>query len=270
MLTCRSAAKGSMSVIASIAINIPVTLLFMVVGLGLFVFYQRPDLMGDAAPGYMPPGKGQKVFATFILRELPAGVTGLAMAGLFAAGLSSLNSALNAMSSTFVNDFYKRLRPGRDERHYLRVGRTAVVGWGVVLGAFACVCVFWQRSNGQSLIDFALMVMVFAYAGLVAVFVTALFTRRGSEASVIAALVVGFVIVLMLNWQPWVNEDGVGKLTLAFPWQMLIATSIAFGVACCGRRNLALADEPIDATEKVPHESSHAAPPIQTAYDATS
>ncbi|MBI1375832.1 MAG: sodium:solute symporter [Phycisphaera sp.] len=266
MLTCRSSMKGSMSAIASIAINIPVTLLFMVVGLGLYVFYQRPDLMGDAAPGYAPGG-GEKVFATFILRELPPGVTGLAMAGLFAAGLSSLNSALNAMSSTFVSDFYKPACPGRDEKHYLAVGRLAVVGWGVVLGAFACICVYWQRAIGSTLIDFALMVMVFAYAGLVAVFLTAIFTRRGSELSAIAALVVGFVTVLTLNWQPWVGEDGAGKLTIAFPWQMLIATTLAFGVACSGRRSAALADD--QPVKSAPADVA-ATPSVDPAYKAAS
>jgi len=73
---------------------------------------------------------------------------------------------------------------GRDERHYLRAGRVGVVVTGAVLCAFASFCVFWQRAHddagGGGLLGFALSVMVFAYAGMAAVFVTALFTRRGA------------------------------------------------------------------------------------------
>jgi len=236
MLTCRNAVKGSASVVWSLALNIPITALFLLVGLLLYIYYQRPDVMGDAAPTYEMV-RSQKVFANFILHEMPVGLKGLLMAGLFAAGLSSLNSALNAMSSAFVSDFYRQWRHGRDERHYLLVGRIAVLAWGVILGSFACLCVYWHRASGGDLIAFALMVMVFAYAGLVAVFVIVIFTRRGSEASVIAALIVGFVTVLLLNWQPWVGEDGAGTLSLGFPWKMLIASGLAFGVACMGRRS---------------------------------
>ncbi len=198
MLTCSSARKGAASVIIATIGGVPVVAMFMAVGLLLYVFYQMPEVMGDAAPGYVVDDS-RRVFLGFILRELPAGLRGLMFAGLFAAGLSSLNSALNSMSSTVVNDFYKQLRPDRTERHYLLIGRLGVVFWGLILGAFAVVCVYWQRSGEQTLIDFALGVMTFAYSGLLGVFATALLTRRGSSASAIAALVVGAAIIFMLN-----------------------------------------------------------------------
>jgi SSS family solute:Na+ symporter len=120
MLTCRSAVRGSWSAVLGVLVGLPVTALFMTLGLLLYVFYQRPDLMGAAAPAYPAP-EGKEVFLAFILREMPPGMPGVMMAGLFAAGIGSLNSALNAMSATFLNDFYRPLRPDRDERHYLAV-----------------------------------------------------------------------------------------------------------------------------------------------------
>ena len=230
MLTCKNAVQGSRSAVAGILIGIPVTTLFMLTGLLLFIFYKRPDIMGVAAPGYPLEGS-REVFLTFILREMPAGMTGLMMAGLFAAALSTLNSGLNAMSSIFVNDFYRRIKPDREERHYLKIGIWGVVGWGVVLGLFAVFSALWQASRpNTTLIDFALTVMVFAYSGLVAVYLTALFTRRGNSFSVISALAVGFVAVVLMqsNW----------SAQLAFPWQMFIATSLAFGVCLAGRRKV--------------------------------
>lgn len=198
MLTCSSAPRGAASVIIATIGGVPVVAMFMAVGLLLYVFYQRPEIMGDETPGYLVDDSRQ-VFLWFILRELPAGLRGLMFAGLFAAGLSSLNSALNSMSSTVVNDFYKEIRPNRSERHYLLIGRIGVVVWGVILGGFAVVCIYWQRSGEQTLIDFALGVMTFAYSGLLGVFATALLTRRGSSNSTVAALVVGAAMIFMLN-----------------------------------------------------------------------
>jgi SSS family transporter len=227
-LTCGSAVKGSWSTVTAVLVGLPVTATFMLIGLLLWVFYQRPDLMGAVAPAYQPESSRQ-VFLTFIIREMPAGLSGLMMAGLFAAALSTVNSAINSMASAFVGDFYRRFRPERTEVQYVRVGRFAVMGFGVLLALFAVASVFWQEARPQTtLIDFALQVMVFAYSGLVAVFITAIFTKRGSAASVVAALIAGFAAVALMQWK-------YAKV-VAFPWQMFIATGLAFGVCLIGRR----------------------------------
>lgn len=248
MLTCKTSTRGAMSVIAATVAAVPVVALFMVVGLLLWVFYNRPELMGDAAPGYVVFDSA-RIFLSFILRELPAGLSGLMIAGLFAAGLSSLNSGLNSMSSTVVNDFYKTMRPGREDRHYLRVGRGLVVGWGVVLGGFACLCVYWQQSGDATLIDFALGVMLFAFAGLLGVFFTAVLTRRGNAASAVAALIVGFLAVLVMNGPAMglaagLLPEGTGAVmlevlepvtSLAFPWKLALAAALSTAVCVVGR-----------------------------------
>ncbi len=218
MLTCRSAVRGSMSLILSYLIGWPVIALFMLVGLLLY-FYYGPDAVDS-----------KYVFVTFILQEMPAGLRGLMMAGLFAAAMSSLDSALNAMASVTVSDFY---RPSRSRRGHgdvtpgrqVRVSRIAVVLWAIPLGLFASFCVFWHEHSERRLIDFALGVMVFAYSGLLAVFLTALFTRRGNSASVIAALVIGFLTTLALQLTP-----------LAPAWNMLVATALSLCVCCLPRR----------------------------------
>ena len=157
----------------------------------------------------------------------------VSMAGLFAAALSSLNSELNAMSSTLINDIIKEFKPGLEERTYVRLGRFGVVGWGLALGGFAMFAAFWQSSGDTALIPFALGVMMFAYSGLVAVFFTALFTKRGSTVSVMAAFFIGAATVLLLNWQPW-TAIGWAELDVAFTWKMFIATGLAFTVCVLG------------------------------------
>lgn len=248
MLTCRNAVAGGRSVIMAILISLPIVSLFMLIGLLLYIFYQRPDVMGEHAPGY-PVNDSRKIFLTFILREMPAGMSGLMIAGLMSVAISSLASALNAMSATAIRDFYRHLRPERHERHYVFAGRVGVAAWGVILAGFACFCVVWQRVSDLPLIDFALSVMNFAYAGLLAVFVTAIFTRRGSNRSAIAALVAGFLAVLVMQPPVWNRAAGlfsqvvagpdealIPAMNLAFPWQLVIATSIATFVCCLGRR----------------------------------
>lgn len=248
MLTCRSAIRGGQSAIVAILLGMPIIVLFMVVGLLLFVFYQRPDLAGHGGAGYAP-GDTRKVFLTFILREMPRGMSGLMIAGLFSVGISSLASALNAMAATFVKDIWVHVG-GRDEKTGVRVGRWAVVGWGLVLGGFACACVAWQEGSQTKLIDFALSVMTFAYAGLLGAFATALFTRRGSTWSVIAAIVVGAAAVLALQdtTLDWVRA-GVGQqdghwsdvLRMAWPWRLVVASAAAFATCCLGARPGAVA-----------------------------
>ena len=239
MLTCRSARHGSWSVIIANLIGWPVVFMFLCMGLLLYVYYQQPDVMGAAAVEYQIDDT-RKVFLEFILHEMPLGLRGLMLAGLFAAAMSSTDSALNAMASTTVADFYRPLAQNRgiDPADELKVARLAVLFWALVLGAFACFCVFWQKASGHTLIDFALGVMVFAYSGLLAVFCTALFTKRGNAVSVAAALATGFLCVLLLqdfawkHWALWFNID----FTLAFPWKMLLATLLSFVVCCLGKR----------------------------------
>jgi len=243
MLTCRTARQGGWSAIVSNLIGWPVVLLFLCMGLLLYVFFERPDIMGAAAPGYRTDDS-RKVFLEFILHEMPAGLRGLMIAGLFAAAMSSLDSALNAMASTAIADFYRPWRRRRDgtkavdPRRELRASRLAVVVWAVCRASFAIACVFWQQRSDDTLITFALGVMVFAYSGLLAVFLTALFTRRGNGTSVAAALGSGFLCVLLLQgfvWDRWAPKLGL-DFSLAFPWKMLIGTAVSFAVCCLGRR----------------------------------
>ena len=96
--------------IASQFITVLVVCLFLSVGLLLYVFYRRPDVMGAAAPGYVPAGKLDAAYPRFILREMPTVLSGLAIAGFFAVAQGSMDSAINAMASSAVADLYFPLR----------------------------------------------------------------------------------------------------------------------------------------------------------------
>lgn len=232
LLTCNNARKGSWSVISGVLIGIPVVLLFLVVGLLLWL-HTRSSIG-------VPP-KGSDVFLKYILSGMPIGAAGLMIAGVLAAGPAGINASLNSMASTFVEDVYKPEVPNRDERHYVRVGRLATAGWGVLMGAFALFCVYWQQESREEILPFVLGVMGFAYAGLLGIFITALFTKRGNEYTAIAALIVGFAVVLLLQpaiWS-WLARhlsfpDALATLKLASPWRLLVGASISTLVCIAG------------------------------------
>ena len=184
-LTCKSARQGAISALTGTLVGIPVVTLFLMVGSLLYVYYQCPQVMGPNPPS--PPANAGEVFQAFILTSMPSGLSGLMIAGVLAIGPAGINATLNGMASTLINDLYRPLAPGKSERHYLAAGRLGVLLCGVLLTAFAVVCVFWKHSRpDQPLIDFALNVMGYAYAGLLGVFLCALLTRRGTSVSVIA------------------------------------------------------------------------------------
>ena len=245
LLACNSAKRGAWSTITSTLITIPTVAVFAVIGLLLWVLYARPDLMGRETPAYAT-GDSADVFLKWVLNETPLGFAGLMIAGVLAAGPAGINASLNSMGSTLIADIYKPLRPGRSEAHYVAMGRWAVVAWGVVLGAMAILCIAWQRASGETIISFVLNVMAFAYAGLLGVFFTALFTRRGTTVSVIGAMVAGFVVVLILQptilpmwlgwlgWTEWMRER-LGSVVIAGPWRLVAGTVVATAVCLAGR-----------------------------------
>jgi SSS family transporter len=226
MLTCKSAARGAWSVVAASVVGACVVALFLALGLLLHIFYQRPDIMG---PGVAPaaPDDTRKVFLTFILEEIRSPWRGVMLAGLLAAAMGSLDSALNAMASAVVVDFYRPLRPGRDERHYLRASRGAVALCAVVLAGVACACIAWHRPETEGIIEFALGVMVFAYGGMLGVFLVALFTKRGSDRSAVLAMLAGAAVVVASRV---IRARWPGVIDLAFGWEMTAATLVSAGV----------------------------------------
>src|SRR5262249_33818064 len=110
-------------------------LLFLVLGVGLFVLWQQGTLQ-------LPEGtKNDAVFGFFIVHFLPTGVVGVLIAAVLAASMASLASSMNSAAGAFVTDFYRPLRPGLGEGHYLRVSRLMTSFWGTTRIAVALLAV---------------------------------------------------------------------------------------------------------------------------------
>ena len=239
-LIAKSPARGAASVIASQFIGMAVVSLFLCIGLLLFLFYRQG--------GHPMPQAHTAMYPNFLLHELPTGLAGLAMAGLFAVAQGSLDSAMNALASSIVADVWEPLRKRRlprtstDAAPAASVGSHAskwvVAGVGAAMVGFALLCAAIYDPHTTTLLDFALGVMTFAFSGMLAVFLTALLTTRGNSLSVLAALLTGALYVGLLQdrivaiWSPWFFGH---PLKIAWPWWMPLATLPAFAICAAPR-----------------------------------
>jgi len=246
MLTTKSKSKASLSLIASQFVTAGVQAIFLAIGLLLFIFYKRPDIMGGRAPHDIV-GSSMQVYPQFLLNHLPSGLRGLAMAGMFAAAQGSLDSAINAMASSAVADIYWPIQSARGKAIDTgqRSPRIAVACMGILLIAFAIAsAIVYDPHGSRSLLDFALGVMAFAYTGLLGVFLTALLSRRGNSRSVVIALLAGALTTTLLQpniFAAWTTRLAGHPLHLASFWWMPIGTAISFTICCAGRASTKLA-----------------------------
>ncbi len=243
-LTCKDEKEGGRAIVISTIIAIPVVWLFISIGQLLYVFYDRPDLMGSGsalASAKEFNGERITIFMYYILNELPAGMKGLVTVGVFAAAISTINSGLNSMSSVIVQDFYRPWRERKSptsEKHFVFAGRLSMGLVGIALFLMSILSFYWQKYTDMPLLEFALSVMVFAYSGLLGVYFTVIFTKRGSPLSVVLALATGFFITL-LQQSYIVDVIGLPESWkgLAFSWQLCIGTASSFLVCQLGNDN---------------------------------
>ncbi|MDH5432867.1 MAG: sodium:solute symporter [Gammaproteobacteria bacterium] len=243
VLSCKSSTEATKSLLFSSILTLPIVLLFLTIGLLLYIVYQRPDIMlSGEATEIIQEFKGEKIsiFMYYVLNEMPAGFKGMIAIGIVAAGLSTLNSGLNSMSSVLVEDFYRPFLARRNitktDHHYVKAGRIGMFVVSIALAMMAILSFYWQRYTDTSLLAFALSVMAFSYSGLLGVYFTALFTKRGNVNSVLLSLIVGFILILLCQSyiQDFLNIEWL-KFDLAFPYQLCIASGIAFLVCFAGK-----------------------------------
>ena len=233
-LACRDVKQASMSLVWSQLISLPIVLVFLLVGSLLFVKY-KSEFMATGVPSQFF-ADARDIFPQYIKNHIPMGVRGLMITGLLAAALSSFNSAINAMASSFVTDLYLPIRADRGkavkgDAEQLSSSRKMVFFMGMLLTGFAIVTAVMQEASGLNLVDFATGVMCFAYAGMIGVFLTAIFTKRGNTASVVAAIVVGALIIIPLMFQKQI----FGTQYIAWTWWAPIGGIISTTICMLGK-----------------------------------
>jgi SSS family solute:Na+ symporter len=136
---------------------------------------------------------GDMVFPTMVAHLLPVGLRGLVVGGLLSALMSSLASLFNSCATLFTVDIYEKLRPGREERELVRVGRIAT---GVVVGfGLMWIPIMKRISEGNAgLYDYLQNVQGFLAPPITAVFLLGIFSKRINSDGAFYGLIVGFFL----------------------------------------------------------------------------
>jgi SSS family solute:Na+ symporter len=197
--------------------------LFLIIGVGLYVFYRgQPSQTPDA------------IFPRFIIEVMPPGLTGLVIAAILAAAMSTVSGALNSLSAATTHDIYLPLRKRSvDGRELLRIGRRFTLMWAVILIGGAML----YRQQGTPVVVIALAIASFTYGGLLGAFFLALRWPQARQRDAMAGMAVSITIMAFIVFagrlvQAYpVLEPILGRFVgIAWPWYVLIGTTITFVV----------------------------------------
>jgi SSS family transporter len=229
------------SMLMSAAVNIPMDMLFLAVGSALWVVFGgdagAARLAGDIAAqkGLSSPEQGfDFVYPYYVVQSFPAGVRGLVLAGVLAASMSSLDSAIAALSSTGVKCVWETyVRPKASEAHYLNVGRAMSLGFALAITAVA----FWVwlagdtggEGSGFGVLALGLKVLSWIFPPLLGIFLVGVLTRRGRDSGNLIALAMGIGTLLCVEF--WPELTGAERSPFAWTWNALVGCTITFCVA---------------------------------------
>ncbi len=179
---------------------IPVSALFFLIGTALFVYYL------NAAPESLP-AKADQVFPYFIVNELPVGLVGLVIAGVLAAGMSTLDSSLNSSATVFTIDFYKRvLNTEADDHAQLRMIRlvTAVIGVVATLASLVMI-------NAKTALDVWWQISAIFGGGMLGLFLSAILMPKLRSRHALYAVLTGLVFIAWASATKfWFTSAGLG------------------------------------------------------------
>ena len=219
VLSCKNEKQANLSLYGATLLSIPVSMLFLSIGLLLYLYYQ------DHAISQKFQNESVTIFMYYILNEMPEGLKGFVTVGAIAAALSSTNSVLGAMSSVAIEDIYKPYRlkkdPSTDEYHFVKMAKVMVLVFALALSTMALLSYIVHSKSEIPIISFALGVMAYAYSGLLGVFASAIFTKRGNSKLVPYALAGGFLTVLSMQGYTF-------GLDVGFAWQLILGMLVSF------------------------------------------
>lgn len=207
-LSCRNVRQAKIALVAAGAADLASTFLFLSVGVAVFAFYQAfPE---PAVTALLGEGRNDYVFPYFIRHELPAGLRGLLIAALFAAAMSSLDSALSGLASSAYFD----LGQGGDAE---RSGEGSAPRVLVVLFAVILALIAFLLGSQPSILWFGLKIMGYTYGGLLGLFFLAYAApqRVDDTMNVIAALSSVAVVIAATRW-------GFGWGPVPWPWAIVV------------------------------------------------
>ena len=175
---------------------IPVSAVFFMIGTGLYAFYK-------VHPGILPDGVGADyVFPFFIVNELPVGLTGLLIASIFAAGMSTIATSVTSSSTIILTDYYQRFRKHAGNRERMLVLKLSSVGVRVagILVAFAFMSV-------QSALDAWWALASIFSGGMLGLFLLGYISKKARNFDAVLGVVCGVILVCWIVISPFVHAN---------------------------------------------------------------
>lgn len=214
--------RASLALLSSGAVVLGQFIGFLFIGVLLFAFYapfNAPEYAnaGVAGSGFaatFPFTGGDQVFPDFITKHMPSGLSGLVVAAIFAAALSS---SLNSIAATFVNDLYKPFKPQSDDRHFLRVSHWLTLAFGIVQIVVALAV---MRQN-RSALDQALSIASLFNGPVLGVFLVGTILKRVSQTPALVGMTASILLMLYIKF----------FTPIAYTWYVLIGSLTTFAVA---------------------------------------
>jgi len=195
-MVTKDPAEARKSIWANAVIAAPGALLFFCLGTGLYVFYQlHPEKLD-------PTIQIDQIFPTFIATELPIGIAGLIVAGIFAAAQSTVSTSMNSIATTLVTDFIRPFNLVKTEKGYMSAARwlTFIMG---ALGTLAGL--IFINPEIRSLMEAYFKVIGMFMGALGGLFVLGALTKKANSFGAIVGILAG-VSIMISAWQMgWAN-----------------------------------------------------------------
>src|SRR6266576_3533088 len=236
MLTAPDVRRSRRSLIMSGLADIPIAFTFLSIGVLLWVFYQTHQ-------DHVVPKTPNEIFCHYILYEMPVGVRGLLLAGIFATAMGSLSTALNALATSFTRDWYVTyIRPGANGVDSLRAVRWATVGFSILMIVVASTTSYFVIVRPTvRIIPIVLGIYGYTYGSVLGIFLAGMLTKtRGNDRGNFIAMIAGFIVVTILSGLPN-NIAGIfgTKIyhqpdwlpVMEFPWWICFGSIVTFCVA---------------------------------------
>lgn len=169
----------------SLIFGTPIVVALYYIGAWMFGFFHSEQIL----PTELAENP-DRVFPYFIAEYLPAGISGIVLAGIFAAGMSTVSAVLHSLTSLTMVDFYERFASNADKgKRYVTISRTLSLTWGLV----AILGAFYVMKLGNSIIEVTAVLTGFLSAPLGGIYFLGIFTKRANTFGVILGSIAGIV-----------------------------------------------------------------------------
>lgn len=229
LLATRSLRDARRALVGSGVMVILQFLLFLLVGTMIWAAGRAPDDLPS-----------DQVFSRFVIDVFPAGLSGLVIAGILAAAMSTLSSSINALASSLTHDIYASLTGERDKVKLLRIGRLVSLGWGIALVGGALGFHAIASGGDTPVVVLALSIASVTYGALLGAYLLAGLDTRVTGRDVITAAIVTVTIMMVTIFSGRLVAAGATWLeplaAIAWPWYVPMGTLLMVTVALSSAR----------------------------------